>query len=641
MIHLPYFGVKDFRAFEGRKDFHFRDITFLIGPNSSGKSSLVDCIVRHSEIQKNNPLEDDDYILNDKSKKQYYSIFMRPFYHPNAKDLIFEMKIEPSGKFFIDLCTENIDMNKLLDDIAYRYEEYIPNSKDNFFYDKRMEDKKEELISIEKDLGYAPQTDFETEEYIYFKNKWKNDYSNLNEEELKKLEDSYQKNARKEFLKFLKLIFKETPAFSIPFWLKYHRLHFRSKNSKKPKFGFYSFNDYKKEREEKDLIIKLLEINKYDELLSLLKSSFRDYFYIQQSKNKNESGFYKFKFKYSNKNVLLDFKELREYTLIAPSALDLYRTYIRKGNLELRSKKSSITNYAPYPGYTKDLLFHYTLMRKNLFKELYCDKILINGNPMSKKFYPIGNSLKTNEKDKYFKELNRKYCLDEDRLMDKDPLNKNPTSELLNPISKLFDLDFENILSKNGKFYTKDKNGNMKDLRSFYGDGINKTILNFYLSFSSLNLKELQQESMISNMVNAMNSIIYGENTSHFLFIFNEPEVHLHPSLQAKLADFFVYIINKFNCQVIVETHSEYLIRRMQNLIANTTQKTKEDLPKITPEQVNIYYFNDPRKCEKEDHVYEIEFTPNGKLTKDFGPGFYDEADNLAANLYDLINANN
>jgi hypothetical protein len=79
----------------------------------------------------------------------------------------------------------------------------------------------------------------------------------------------------------------------------------------------------------------------------------------------------------------------------------------------------------------------------------------------------------------------------------------------------------------------------------------------------------------------------------------------------------------------------------MQYLIAKTTQNAKTDLPKISPEQVNIYYFNDPRKCKKEDHIYEIEFTPNGKLTKDFGPGFYDEADNLAANLYDLINANN
>ncbi|WP_428986906.1 AAA family ATPase [Stenotrophomonas sepilia] len=48
---------------------------------------------------------------------------------------------------------------------------------------------------------------------------------------------------------------------------------------------------------------------------------------------------------------------------------------------------------------------------------------------------------------------------------------------------------------------------------------------------------------------------------------FEEPEAHLHPKLQAMLADWFVALaIGKR--QVIVETHSDHLVRRLRYLIA-------------------------------------------------------------------------
>jgi len=43
------------------------------------------------------------------------------------------------------------------------------------------------------------------------------------------------------------------------------------------------------------------------------------------------------------------------------------------------------------------------------------------------------------------------------------------------------------------------------------------------------------------------------------LFLIEEPELHLHPMLQSKLADFIIYCLNKFDVNFIVETHSEYL----------------------------------------------------------------------------------
>jgi hypothetical protein len=46
------------------------------------------------------------------------------------------------------------------------------------------------------------------------------------------------------------------------------------------------------------------------------------------------------------------------------------------------------------------------------------------------------------------------------------------------------------------------------------------------------------------------------------LFIVDEPEIHLHPSLQSKLADFFVHMAMTGK-QIIIETHSEHLINRL------------------------------------------------------------------------------
>ena len=50
--------------------------------------------------------------------------------------------------------------------------------------------------------------------------------------------------------------------------------------------------------------------------------------------------------------------------------------------------------------------------------------------------------------------------------------------------------------------------------------------------------------------------------------IFEQPEIHLHPSVQAGLADVFIYVIKNRNMQIILESHSEHLLRRLQRRIA-------------------------------------------------------------------------
>lgn len=52
------------------------------------------------------------------------------------------------------------------------------------------------------------------------------------------------------------------------------------------------------------------------------------------------------------------------------------------------------------------------------------------------------------------------------------------------------------------------------------------------------------------------------------ILILEQPEAHLHPKVQADLADVLIDVVKNRNIQIILETHSEYLLRRLQQRMA-------------------------------------------------------------------------
>ena len=50
--------------------------------------------------------------------------------------------------------------------------------------------------------------------------------------------------------------------------------------------------------------------------------------------------------------------------------------------------------------------------------------------------------------------------------------------------------------------------------------------------------------------------------------ILEQPDIHLHPSVQAGLADVFIDAWKRHNVQILFESHSEHLLRRLQRRIA-------------------------------------------------------------------------
>ncbi len=110
--------------------------------------------------------------------------------------------------------------------------------------------------------------------------------------------------------------------------------------------------------------------------------------------------------------------------------------------------------------------------------------------------------------------------------------------------------------------------------------------------------------------------------------IIEEPESHLHPALQSKLADMFAEAYEKFNIQFVIETHSEYLIRKLQYKIAEGS---------FRPEDAVVYYLNNVSENAKAP-VKKITFEQDGSLSSNFGSGFFDEADNIAIDIFNLKN---
>jgi predicted ATPase len=64
------------------------------------------------------------------------------------------------------------------------------------------------------------------------------------------------------------------------------------------------------------------------------------------------------------------------------------------------------------------------------------------------------------------------------------------------------------------------------------------------------------------------------------LLIFEQPELHLHPKVQTRLADFFISIALAGK-QCLLETHSEYLVHRLRRRIAEAPGEQLTALSKL------------------------------------------------------------
>ena len=103
-----------------------------------------------------------------------------------------------------------------------------------------------------------------------------------------------------------------------------------------------------------------------------------------------------------------------------------------------------------------------------------------------------------------------------------------------------------------------------------------------------------------------------------------EPELNLHPALQSKLTDFFHDVSKEFGFKFIIETHSEYMIRKSQVLV-NENEYGNQD--SLNPNPFKTFYF------PVSDKPYEMRYRKDGKFMDEFKKGFFEVSSDLAFDI--------
>jgi hypothetical protein len=108
------------------------------------------------------------------------------------------------------------------------------------------------------------------------------------------------------------------------------------------------------------------------------------------------------------------------------------------------------------------------------------------------------------------------------------------------------------------------------------------------------------------------------------LLAIEQPELHLHPALQAELGDVFIEsALGERGNTFLLETHSEHLILRILRRVRETTEGTlPEGKTPVRPEDVSVVYVQPgPNGSE----VLEMPVTPDGDFGRPWPGGFFAE----------------
>lgn len=82
----------------------------------------------------------------------------------------------------------------------------------------------------------------------------------------------------------------------------------------------------------------------------------------------------------------------------------------------------------------------------------------------------------------------------------------------------------------------------------------------------------------------------------------DQPEMHLHPSAQAQLVNYFIHNIKTKKKKYFIETHSEYILNRLRASIVKGM---------VSPSLVKVFYFENQGNDTK---IHQIKFTKDGRI---------------------------
>jgi predicted ATP-dependent endonuclease of OLD family len=607
MAHLRGFGLENFRVFNEETWLDFAPITILTGQNSSGKSSINKAILLLQESFNMGS------ITNERGMSTIDSIY--PFSIIN--DLLFQGKNHLLGNYnkIVNNKTINkpvsfifpITLGSIYDQLLIKLT-YVQNNRNSLHngilksINICLRNSKKSILNV----SLLDDKDFYLD-FSYFKTKFES-YIKSNIERLKE-EDEDQKKWDRFYV--LDKIENRTKDEQIEYDIL------------KAYCGSTDYSIYERQ-------FDLFKDFHNSEFCILDYNLFKDY-------DLNSSLF-------NPKDKFVKMKEYSEEASInlMNEEIEIIEEYLKKYKVNFIENEESVTNDKAYNRYQGSIADFYDDNCQNL--QVFSDSLskAFKDNKFNKKNKNLDLLIQFIEKS-FFASL---YLI-------KSNFNSINYIESVRSIVERIYTDQNNITSFNKLLIEFQTNLIQNDeMKSFFTRWLNKFGIADEIIIqrpeegigSMIYLKKDNKQYLLADVGYGvsqilpllMKIIIISSNNLESNFnecetstlIVEEPETNLHPKLQSLLSDLFIDAAKTFNIQFIIETHSEYLIRKMQYLTAK-----KE----ISPTNSVIYYLHSSdNKNKKANRVTKINILEDGSLSDTFGPGFFDEADNLAIDLFNL-----
>ena len=109
--------------------------------------------------------------------------------------------------------------------------------------------------------------------------------------------------------------------------------------------------------------------------------------------------------------------------------------------------------------------------------------------------------------------------------------------------------------------------------------------------------------------------------------LMEQPEIHLHPAVQSGLADVMLNVAEARKIQIVVESHSEHLLRRLQRRVAEQEVPYTYDI-KLSSADVKLYFVSPQRG---QAHVSDLLLNEWGDIENWPDKFFGDEMGEIAA----------
>ena len=152
---------------------------------------------------------------------------------------------------------------------------------------------------------------------------------------------------------------------------------------------------------------------------------------------------------------------------------------------------------------------------------------------------------------------------------------------------------------------------------------------------SSLRLRDISSDAVVAlcdvgTGISQVLPVLVGsmaESERERIIGLEHPDLHLHPRLQTDLADVFIdSALGKRQNTLLIETHSEHLLLRIMRRMRETTRHGRpgdRTLPRVTPGDVAVLYV-EPQPTGG-SVVKEIRLDEEGGLLDDWPGGFFEE----------------